>query len=168
MAFLNSQIVEAQRKLLFRYCKRIVADSRTRQITIEINLAGTALDKTLPGLPAGYFGFETSRTQPFRRLAVSSRVGRHNVVYKYFPQSGVGICRWGRDSQRGGPYVRQDRVRIPRHQPFLDILVSRVFRITATRLRTFRTVQLSLHWHSIIAIARSATIGYNIRVYELL
>ena len=52
-AFLGSQDVEDQRKALFAFCKRIVADAETREIVIKTNLLGMAHEETLPGVPAG-------------------------------------------------------------------------------------------------------------------
>ena len=50
-AFLTSQDVETQRKALFAFCKRIVADAESREIVVETDLTGMAQEKTLPGLP---------------------------------------------------------------------------------------------------------------------
>ena len=52
-AFLESRNVEDQRKALFAFCKRIVADAETREIVIKTNLLGMAHEETLPGVPAG-------------------------------------------------------------------------------------------------------------------
>ena len=52
-AFLGSQDVEDQRKALFAFCKRIVADAETREIVIETNLTGMAHKESLPGIPDG-------------------------------------------------------------------------------------------------------------------
>lgn len=51
--FLESQDVDDQRKALFGFCKRIVADAQAREILIETDLTGMAQEKTPPGLPAG-------------------------------------------------------------------------------------------------------------------
>ncbi len=51
-AFLESQDLEAQRKALFAFCKRIVADAKTREIVIETDLTGMAQSQAVPGLPA--------------------------------------------------------------------------------------------------------------------
>jgi len=51
-AFLESQDVEAQRKVLFAFCKRIVADAETREVVIETDLTGMAQGQAIPGLPA--------------------------------------------------------------------------------------------------------------------
>ena len=51
-AFLDSQDVKAQRKALFAFCIRIVADSRTKKVLIETDLTGMAQDQAVPGLPA--------------------------------------------------------------------------------------------------------------------
>ncbi|MCH7591810.1 MAG: recombinase family protein [Planctomycetes bacterium] len=51
--FLGSQDVEDQRKALFAFCKRIVADAGAREIVIETNLTGMACEEALPGVPAG-------------------------------------------------------------------------------------------------------------------
>ncbi|MCH7597402.1 MAG: hypothetical protein IID35_12700 [Planctomycetes bacterium] len=45
--------MEDQRKALFAFCKRIVADAETREIVIETNLTGMAREEALPGIPAG-------------------------------------------------------------------------------------------------------------------
>ena len=52
-AFLGSQDVEDQRKALFAFCKRIVADAEAREIVIETNLTGMAHKESLPGIPDG-------------------------------------------------------------------------------------------------------------------
>ena len=52
-AFLESREVEDQRKALFAFCERIVADAASREIVIEANRTGIAHDEALPGLPAG-------------------------------------------------------------------------------------------------------------------
>ena len=52
-AFLESQDVEAQRKALFAFCKRIVADAGAREIVIETDLTGMAQNQTPPGLATG-------------------------------------------------------------------------------------------------------------------
>ncbi|HPF39857.1 MAG TPA: recombinase family protein [Phycisphaerae bacterium] len=51
-AFLESQDVEAQRKALFAFCKRIVADAETREVVVETDLTGLAQGQSVPGLPA--------------------------------------------------------------------------------------------------------------------
>ncbi len=51
--YLESQDVEEQRKALFGFCKRIVADAQAREIIIETDLTGTAHEKTPAGLPSG-------------------------------------------------------------------------------------------------------------------
>jgi hypothetical protein len=50
--FLESQDVEAQRKALFAFWRRIVADARRKEIVIETGLLGLAQNETPPGLPA--------------------------------------------------------------------------------------------------------------------
>jgi len=49
--FLGSQDLEAQRKALFAFCKRIVADADTREIVIETDLTGMAQGQAVAGLP---------------------------------------------------------------------------------------------------------------------
>lgn len=51
--FLGSQDVEMQRKALFAFCKRVVADAEAREILVETDLTGTAQNETPPGLTAG-------------------------------------------------------------------------------------------------------------------
>ena len=51
-AFLDGQDVEAQRKALFAFCRRIVADAETREVVIVTDLTGMAQDQAVPGLPA--------------------------------------------------------------------------------------------------------------------
>ncbi len=51
--FLESQDVEEQRKALFAFCKRIVADAENREIILSTDLTGMAPNETPPGLPAG-------------------------------------------------------------------------------------------------------------------
>ena len=52
-AFLASREVEDQRKALFSFCKRIVADAEAREIVMETNLTGMAHEEALPGIPGG-------------------------------------------------------------------------------------------------------------------
>lgn len=51
--FLESQAVEDQRKVLFAFCKRIVADAERREIVVEADLTGLAQNQAPPGFPAG-------------------------------------------------------------------------------------------------------------------
>jgi len=51
--FLESQDVETQRKALFAFCRRIMADAQRREIVVETDLLGLAQNETPPGLPAG-------------------------------------------------------------------------------------------------------------------
>ena len=52
-AFMESQDVLDQRKALFAFCKRIVADAEKREIIVETDLTGSAQGTILPGLPTG-------------------------------------------------------------------------------------------------------------------
>ena len=52
-AFLGSQAVEEQRRVLFAFCKRIVADAERREIVVEADLSGLAQNEAPPGFPAG-------------------------------------------------------------------------------------------------------------------
>ena len=51
--FLESLDVEKQRRALFAFCKRIVADAEAKEIVIETDLTGLAQKETPPGLPEG-------------------------------------------------------------------------------------------------------------------
>lgn len=50
---MDSISVEDQRRVLFAFCKKIVADADQREVVIETDLTGLAQTTTLPGLPAG-------------------------------------------------------------------------------------------------------------------
>lgn len=79
--FLESQDVETQRKALFAFCRRIVADAQRREIVIETDLLGMAQNETPPGLPAGSCISNLPERSPFHKHSICAHApaGRRAV-----------------------------------------------------------------------------------------